>query len=87
MATDEAATIPAAAAPPKPAAPAPAPAAAAPVPAPAKADDKGAGGDERTFYITVLGRRVGPLTRAIARDLKARELKGTLTLKDLDQYS
>jgi pSer/pThr/pTyr-binding forkhead associated (FHA) protein len=43
-------------------------------------------GDERTFFITVLGRRVGPLNRAAARDLKTRELKGTLTLKDLDQY-
>lgn len=41
---------------------------------------------ERTFYITVLGRRVGPLTRAAARDLKARELKGTLTTADLEQY-
>jgi len=69
--------------PPAPAAPAPAPivqsAASAPAPA--------AAGDERTFYITVLGRRVGPLTRIAARDLKARELKGTLTLKDLDQFS
>ncbi len=42
--------------------------------------------DDRTFFITVFGRRIGPLTRAAARDLKARELKGTLTLKDLDQY-
>jgi len=43
------------------------------------------GADEaRTFYITVLGQRVGPLTRAAARDLKVRELKGTLTSKDLD---
>lgn len=41
---------------------------------------------ERTFYITVLGRRVGPLTRADARDLKARELKGVLTTADLDAY-
>ncbi len=29
---------------------------------------------ERTFYITVLGRRVGPLTRSVARDLIVREL-------------
>ena len=41
---------------------------------------------ERTFFITVLGRRVGPLTRAAARELKARELKGTLTTADLEQY-
>ncbi len=41
---------------------------------------------ERTFFITVLGRRVGPLTRAVARDLKARELKGTLTIADIEQY-
>ncbi|MBA3707319.1 MAG: FHA domain-containing protein [Planctomycetes bacterium] len=60
----------------------PAPSAAAPVPPPAAA----APADERTFYITVFGRRIGPLTRAVARDLKTRELKGTLTLKDLDQY-
>jgi hypothetical protein len=41
---------------------------------------------ERTFYITVLGRRVGPLTRSVARELKARELKGTLTTADLEQF-
>ena len=41
---------------------------------------------ERTFFITVLGRRIGPLTRAAARELKARELKGTLTTADLAQY-
>lgn len=41
---------------------------------------------DRTFYITVLGRRIGPLTRLDARDLKARELKGTLTTADLDTY-
>jgi hypothetical protein len=43
-------------------------------------------GEDRTFYITVLGRRVGPLTRSAARELKARELKGTLTTSDLEQY-
>lgn len=37
----------------------------------------------RTFYINVLGRRIGPLSRAQARDLKTRELKGTLTPADL----
>jgi|GEM_PF-2574492 len=41
---------------------------------------------ERTFYITVLGRRVGPLTRLDARDLKSRELKGTLSMSDLETY-
>lgn len=46
----------------------------------------GTDSQERTFYITVLGRRVGPLTRAAARELKARELKGTLTTADLEQY-
>ncbi len=63
------------------AAPAPVPAAPAPVPtAPAAA------AEERTFYITVLGRRVGPLSRAVARDLKTRELKGALSLADLADY-
>lgn len=42
--------------------------------------------EERTFFITVLGRRIGPLTRAAARELKARELKGTISSSDLDQY-
>jgi hypothetical protein len=41
---------------------------------------------ERTFYITVLGRRIGPLTRSDARDLKSRELKGILTPADLESY-
>jgi Inner membrane component of T3SS, cytoplasmic domain len=62
---------PAPVAPPKPVAPSTSP---------------GTDSQERTFYITVLGRRVGPLTRAAARDLKARELKGTLTTSDLEQY-
>lgn len=43
-------------------------------------------GEDRTFFITVLGRRVGPLTRTAARELKARELKGSLTTSDLEQY-
>jgi hypothetical protein len=46
----------------------------------------GTDSQERTFYITLLGRRVGPLTRATARELKSRELKGTLTTADLEQY-
>ena len=45
-----------------------------------------ANSDERSYFITVLSRRIGPLSRAVARDLKARELKGTLRLADLDPY-
>jgi pSer/pThr/pTyr-binding forkhead associated (FHA) protein len=41
------------------------------------------GDEERTYFISVLGRRVGPLNRVQARELKARELKGTLTTADL----
>ncbi|MBA3685823.1 MAG: FHA domain-containing protein [Planctomycetes bacterium] len=41
---------------------------------------------ERSFFITVLGRRIGPLSRADARELKSRELKGVLTLADLETY-
>jgi pSer/pThr/pTyr-binding forkhead associated (FHA) protein len=63
---------------------APIAAASAPVPAPTTTPTSDS--IERTFYITVLGRRVGPLTRSVARDLKARELKGTLTTADLEQY-
>lgn len=66
---------------------------ATPAPAPvAVPNNLGAAGtpgtdsQERTFYITLLGRRVGPLTRAAARELKSRELKGTLTTGDLEQY-
>lgn len=59
-----------------PGVPAPAPAAAAPA-----ADEA-----ERTFHITVLGRRVGPLTRAQARELKTKEMKGTLIPADLAAY-
>ena len=42
--------------------------------------------EERAFFITVLGRRIGPLNRAQARELKARELKGTISAADLDHY-
>lgn len=64
-----------------------APAAPVAPPAPvAPSTTPGTDTQERTFYITVLGRRVGPLTRAAARELKARELKGTLTTADLEQY-
>lgn len=48
------------------------------VPAPAASPQVAEPGT-RTFYINVLGRRVGPLSRAQARELKTRELKGTLT--------
>jgi hypothetical protein len=41
---------------------------------------------ERSYFITVLGRRIGPLSRLVARDLKVRELKGTLLLTDLAPY-
>lgn len=62
-----------------------APPAAAPPAAP-MAPPTAASSEDRTFFITVLGRRVGPLTRSAARELKARELKGTLNTSDLEQY-
>jgi pSer/pThr/pTyr-binding forkhead associated (FHA) protein len=58
-------------------------AAPAPAPEPPPAQPPTERQEGRTFFITVLGRRVGPLTRVQARDLKARELKGTLTTGDL----
>ena len=57
---------------------------AAPKPLPVVAPAVNA--EDRTYFITVLGRRLGPLSRATARDLKARELKGTLSPADLDSY-
>ena len=42
--------------------------------------------DSSSLYINLLGRRIGPLSRAEARELKARELKGTLTEADLANY-
>ena len=69
---------------------APIPTSTAPVPATALPPATGAGNvansDERSYFITVLGRRIGPLSRAVARDLKARELKGTLRPADLNPY-
>jgi len=62
--------------------PVPPPSMAAPAAAEASKSDA-----DRTFFITVLGRRIGPLTRQAARDLKSRELRGTLTFKDLDQFT
>jgi len=41
---------------------------------------------DATLYITLLGRKVGPLTKVQARELKARELRGTLTEADLADY-
>jgi predicted component of type VI protein secretion system len=58
----------------------------APAPAPAPGRSATDSNGERAFFITVLGRRVGPLSRAMARDLKAKELKGLLTLAELDSY-
>jgi hypothetical protein len=63
-----------------------APVAATPVAATPAPATPAASPEERPFFITVLGRRVGPLNRAAARELKARELKGTLTTADLDTY-
>ncbi len=45
-----------------------------------------AGDDQRTYYITVLGKRVGPLTRQQARDLKARELRGGLSADEVERF-
>lgn len=71
----------------KPAAPTPLPAAqSAQAPTSLATATPAPGVDERTYFITVLGKRVGPLSRAVARDLKARELKGTLRPGDLDAY-
>jgi len=70
-----------------PAPAAPAPVAVAPAVQPAANPARSStDGEERTFFITVLGRRIGPLSRSAARELKARELKGLLTLGDLDAY-
>ena len=61
--------------------PAPTPLARAPEITPAAAPS-----DERSYFITVLGKRIGPLSRAVARDLKARELKGTLRPADIESF-
>jgi pSer/pThr/pTyr-binding forkhead associated (FHA) protein len=55
----------------------------APAQRPATPQAENAESGSRTFYINVLGRRVGPLSRTQARELKTRELKGTLTPSDL----
>jgi hypothetical protein len=41
---------------------------------------------DKTFFINVLGRRIGPLTRTEARELKAKEISGSLTEQDLEKY-
>lgn len=61
-----------------------APVAVAPAPAPAA--NASVNSEDRSYFITVLGRRVGPLSRVVARDLKSRELKGLLKPSDLDSY-
>jgi pSer/pThr/pTyr-binding forkhead associated (FHA) protein len=49
-------------------------------PAPAAQRD-----ESRTYYITLLGQRVGPLSRNQARELKARELRGELTAAEVER--
>lgn len=39
--------------------------------------------ETKTVFISALGRKVGPITRTQARELKKRELKGQLTEKEL----
>ncbi|MEK7412557.1 MAG: hypothetical protein AAB263_04470 [Planctomycetota bacterium] len=38
-----------------------------------------------SYFVTLLGKRVGPLTRVQARELKSRELRGDLSLDDIDR--
>ncbi len=64
----------------------PTPLSSAPEILPAAIPANAANSNDRSYFITVLGRRIGPLSRAIARDLKARELKGTLLLTDIAPY-
>lgn len=52
-------------------------------PAPAAANPTSSG---TSFFVTVLGVRIGPLTKAQARDLKDRELRGELEPMDLNGY-
>ncbi len=51
-----------------------------------KASDKKAKEETKTVFISALGKKVGPLTRTQARELKKRELKGALTEKELEQF-
>ncbi|MDA3961773.1 MAG: hypothetical protein PF961_13365, partial [Planctomycetota bacterium] len=43
--------------------------------------------NDSSLYINIMGRRIGPVSRAEARELKTKELKGTLTEADLDKYT
>lgn len=43
-----------------------------------------AGEETKTVFISALGKRVGPITRTQARELKKRELQGALTEADLE---
>lgn len=54
--------------------------------APAAAAAPAAPAEDRRYVISVLGVRVGPLTHAEARDLKAKEQLGQLTAADLERY-
>lgn len=65
------------------AAQAPAEPAAPPTPPPASAPARPSADEQATYYITLLGKRVGPLTRTQARELKARELRGQLAPADI----
>ncbi len=57
-----------------------------PLPAPPADLEKTVISSDATYFVTVLGLRIGPVTRAVARDLKARELRGALVAADLDPY-
>lgn len=58
-------------------------------PAPVAASDSAASsaGDQRTYYVTLLGQRVGPLSRSQARELKAKELRGVLTAEEVEKLT
>jgi len=45
----------------------------------------GSADEQRTYYVTLLGQRVGPLNRSQARELKARELRGVLTADEIER--
>ncbi len=59
-----------------------------PVPATVAGTATNAAGDEqRTYYVTLLGQRVGPLSRSQARELKAKELRGVLTAEEVESLT
>lgn len=59
-----------------------------PVPATVPGTAPNAAGDEqRTYYVTLLGQRVGPLSRSQARELKAKELRGVLTAEEVERLT